>query len=56
MFQLNDILIFKPTREEVRLIAIEYDPNTKAMKYMVDSRYEENIECTFYDLIDVRYR
>lgn len=55
MFQINDILIFKPTREKVKLMAITYDPFTKGIKYIVDSKYEENIECTFYDLADVRY-
>ena len=55
MFQINDILFHTKLQEEIKLIGVEYDPNTRKMTYLTERENEEIIESDFYSLIDVRY-
>lgn len=56
MFKINDFVWSKSLNEEVQLMGIEYNPFNGGIKYIVDSKYNENVECDFYDLVDLRYR
>lgn len=56
MFQLNDILICKSlNNEKVRLTSIDYNPFTKKMIYIVESKELDRYETDFFDLKDIRY-
>lgn len=55
IFRINDFVWSRSLNEEVKLMAIEYNPFNGNIKYIVDSKYNENVECDFYDLVDLAY-
>ena len=55
MFQINDVLFDNKLNEKVRLIGVEFDPNTEKMIYIVESKYCDRLERSIYDLQDIRY-
>ena len=56
MFEINDILYHTKLQEKVKLIGVDYNPNTKRMIYLTERNNEEILESDFYSLQDVRYR
>ena len=55
MFKINDILFHTKLQEKVRLIGVDYDPNTKRMIYLTERSNEEILETDFYSLVDPYY-
>jgi len=55
MFRINDFVWSKSLNEEVKLMAVEFNPANGSIKYIVDGRYDENVECDFYNLVDLAY-
>lgn len=56
MFEINDILYHTQLKEKVRLIGVDYNPNTKRIIYLTERNNEEIMESDFYSLQDIRYR
>lgn len=55
MFEINDILFDIKLNEKVRLTGIDFDPSTKKITYIVESKYCDRLERSIYDLQDIRY-
>ena len=55
MFQINDVLFDNKLNEKVRLTGVEFDPNTKKIIYIVESKCCDRLERSIYDLQDIRY-
>ena len=55
MFEINDILFDIKLNEKVSLTGIDFDPSTKKITYIVESKYCDRLERSIYDLQDIRY-